>query len=179
MVQVFTWTRGMALAGFMVVVTVLGSGGVAVAGGAGCHSQAISDGSGVAVTVAGFCFEPTVLRVDVGQTVTWTNEDSVPHMVTGANRAWGSTDQFARGGAVTERFEQAGVYPYWCPLHPSMLGTVVVGEDSGEATALDVGAGDGSSEAGWGAAGVAGGVVLMSVGMVAWRRRPSLMSRFG
>ena len=178
MVQTLTWTRGMALAGFLVVVTALG-GGVAAAGGAGCHSQAISDGSGVAVTVAGFCFEPTVLRVEVGQTVTWTNEDSVPHMVTGANHSWGSTDQFARGGAVTERFDQAGVYPYWCPLHPSMLGTVVVGENGGEATALNVGANDGSSEAGWGAAGVASGIALMSVGMVAWRRRPSLLSRSG
>jgi len=175
-----TWFRNVTdravLIAAMILVVILGNSEIASAGGAGCHSQAITNERGAAVTVAGFCFEPTVLRVQPGETVTWTNEDSVPHTVTGANNVWGSFDQFGRGETLTERFDESGVYPYWCALHPSMLGTVVVGDGS-EASSIAMD--HDSSELSWGALGAAAGVMLTSAGMIAWRRRPSLVSRFG
>jgi len=168
--------RVAGLAAMLLIASIVGGRGVATAGGAGCHSQVISDERGTTVTVVGFCFEPTVLRVEVGEPVTWTNEDLASHTVSGVNGVWGSYDQFGQGASVTERFDLAGVYPYWCALHPSMLGTVVV-EDSAGATAAAPGS-DGSG-IGTGAMGAIAGVTLTSVGMVAWRRRPSLMSRSG
>jgi plastocyanin len=34
------------------------------------------------VAIKGFKFQPEKLEVEVGDTVTWTNEDIVPHIVT-------------------------------------------------------------------------------------------------
>ena len=89
---------------------------------------------------------------------------------------WGSYDQFGQGTSVTERFDLPGIYPYWCALHPSMLGAVVVEDGEGETTAAS--GGDGQA-IGTGALGAIAGVMLTTVGIVAWKRRPSLMSRFG
>jgi plastocyanin len=164
------------LTALLLIASIIGSRGVAMAGGGGCYSQVISDERGTTVTMTGSCFEPTVLRVEAGESVTWTNEDSAPHTVSGVNGVWGSYDQFEQGASVTEQFDEPGVYPYWCALHPSMLGTVVV-EDGGGATVAATG-GDGSG-VGPGALGAVAGVMLTSIGMVAWRRRPSLMSRSG
>lgn len=174
-----SWPRNLArVTVFLLLGTVglLGGTSAASAGGGGCHSTAITDERGVSVTIAGFCFEPTVLRIHVGETVTWTNQDAAPHMVSGVNYTWGTLDQFGRGASVTARFDEPGIYPYLCPLHVSMVGTVVVEDGAGANIA---GAGDDSTAAGWGAAGAVAGMALMSVGMIAWRRRPSLPSHSG
>lgn len=168
--------RVAGLTALLLIASIVGGREIARAGGGGCHSQVISDERGTTVTVVGFCFEPTVLRVEVGESVTWTNEDDAAHTVSGVNSVWGSYDQFGQGASVTERFDEAGVYPYWCALHPSMLGTVVV-EDGVGTTVATIG-GD-SSGIGPGALGAIAGAMLTSVGMVAWKRRPSLMSRSG
>ncbi len=107
------------------------------AGGGHCRTQAITDGSDVRVEVTGFCYEPTVLRVDAGQTVEWTNRDEAPHTVTGVNNAWGDFTQFGEDESISFSFPTEGVFPYFCALHPGMLGTVVVG-DSGEVPGLEV-----------------------------------------
>ena len=73
------------------------------------------------------CFDPTIVEVSPGTTVTWTNDDPYPHMVTGANQRWGSTDLIAAGGSISETFDEPGVYPYTCMLHAGMTGAVVVG----------------------------------------------------
>jgi plastocyanin len=38
------------------------------------------------------CFEATVLRVQPGSEVSWTNRDAVEHTVTGVGGTWGSLD---------------------------------------------------------------------------------------
>lgn len=167
-----SWRSALVIA----LAIVLGSAGQASAGGAGCHSTAISDKRGVSVTVEGFCFEPTVLRVPAGETVTWTNEDDSPHLVSGVNGTWRIDEQFGLRESVSAQLDEPGVYPYWCPLHPGMLGTVVVEDRSGSGV---LAASAGGSPAGWGALGAAVAVALMSVGMVVWRRRENLMSRSG
>jgi plastocyanin len=99
--------------------------GSAWAGG-GCHSTAITESTGTAVNLEGFCFQPSVLRVAPGQSVTWTNHDQADHMVYG--QGWGSDLRIGKSYTVT--FERAGTYAYACPLHPSMTGAVVVGDGS-------------------------------------------------
>jgi plastocyanin len=96
-------------------------------GGGGC-GEPVTAASGTEVSIRMFCFEPTVLTVPEGGPVTFTNEDTFPHNVLGANATWGS---FARLGADAERtytFDQPGVYPYVCSWHPGMVGAVVVGD---------------------------------------------------
>ena len=106
---------------------VLAGGAPAQAGG-GCHSEKITDERGVEVSLEKRCFEPTVVRVDAGQTVTFTNKDPDAHAVTGVANSWGTYDELGQGDTVSYQFDEPGVFPYFCVLHPSMVGAVVVGD---------------------------------------------------
>ncbi len=106
---------------------------VAHAGG-GCHKDTMSDAATTEATLKGNCFEPTVIRIDRGASITWTNLDEVPHTVTGADNTWGSYDELALNDQATYRFDDSGVFPYFCFLHPSMIGAVVVGDGTPSGT---------------------------------------------
>jgi plastocyanin len=105
--------------------------------GAGCHAQEVSDGRGTVVEISEGCFLPTVLRVEPGATVTFWNHDAIPHSVTGASVSFGSFDELSKDERMAFRFDGNGVYPYFCVLHPSMVGAVVVGDGSGPGAAAD------------------------------------------
>ena len=78
------------------------------------------------VTIAGMQFSPATLRVEPGEKVTWTNNASMPHTVTGTNVDGLTSGRMGNGSVFTHRFEEPGTYEYYCALHPSMTGTVVV-----------------------------------------------------
>lgn len=60
----------------------------------------------------------------VGDTVTWTNADSLPHTVTADD---GSFDgDVAAGGTFSQAFATAGTFAYHCEIHPSMTGTITI-----------------------------------------------------
>lgn len=100
---------------------------VAQAGG-GCHATELTDARTAAIEMSGACFAPAVARIDVGETVTWTNHDPADHVVTGAAGRFGDGRMLRLGDTTAVRFEQAGIFPYYCPLHPSMVGAIVVGD---------------------------------------------------
>jgi len=105
--------------------------GTANAGG-GCHLRGTSDAESTTVAMRQNCFVSTVTRVDEGATVTWVNEDDVAHNVTGAGYMWGGDNEVFRDGAIEHTFDENGVYPYACLLHPGMVGAIVVGDGSGD-----------------------------------------------
>jgi len=105
------------------------SGSPAEAGG-GCHNDVFSDEANTQVELSKNCFEPTVVRVAQGDTVTWTNSDPDPHTVTGAADTWGSGDKINAGASASYQFDESGVFPYFCYFHPSMVGAIVVGDGS-------------------------------------------------
>jgi plastocyanin len=72
-----------------------------------------------------FAFTPQRITVAPGQTVTWTNTDSVAHTVTEDKSAWDSRS-IAVGAMFQHTFDQAGTFTYHCAIHPFMTGTVVV-----------------------------------------------------
>jgi amicyanin len=77
-----------------------------------------------AVKIGNFTFGPQEVRVKAGTTVTWTNEDDIPHTVV-------SPDNFRSkvldtDGTYTFTFTTPGTYKYFCSLHPHMTGTIVV-----------------------------------------------------
>jgi plastocyanin len=114
--------------GAMLMVGVGLTPGVARASGGGGCGRAVTDDDGTRIGISEFCFDPTIFRVQPGDTVTWINKDSVPHSVLGANGSWGGFDSIRRdGGEVSYRFVDAGVYPYVCTFHVGMVGAVVVG----------------------------------------------------
>jgi plastocyanin len=111
----------------------------AAAGGGGCHAP-LTEASGDAVEIKDACFTPTNLYVEPGDKVTWVNKDDFGHVVAGGGGRWGQFEEMGKGDRVAFRFDQPGVYPYTCYLHPGMNGTVIVGKvttPSGKVSSLD------------------------------------------
>jgi len=130
-------------------IVVLAVGTVALARGApaeaggGCHSNVFTDEAKTTVDLSKSCFSPMVVRVQTGDQITWTNTDPTAHTVTGVADSWGTDQQIAEGQSVSYKFDKTGVFPYFCYLHPSMVGAVVVGD--GRAASSGDSAGDGVS----------------------------------
>jgi plastocyanin len=77
-------------------------------------------------------YNPNPIEVRVGDMMTWINDDSSPHTVTSSNDSTFDSDIMRRGEAFSFTFDNVGEYPYFCTLHPSMVGTVVVTTSQGE-----------------------------------------------
>jgi plastocyanin len=78
----------------------------------------------VKVTIDNFTFTPPELKLKVGDTVTWTNHDDIPHTVVSAGEFRSKTMDTDNTFAFT--FAAAGDYKYFCSLHPHMTGTIKV-----------------------------------------------------
>jgi plastocyanin len=81
---------------------------------------------GAAVTIKSFAFNPNPIKVPVGGSVTWTNEDNVPHTATGLERAALQSGAIPFGDSFTQEFDSAGSFDYFCEFHPNMKATIVV-----------------------------------------------------
>jgi len=77
------------------------------------------------VAIRGMTFEPHTLRVAQGDTVTWVNQDIVPHTVTGAGDRWDS-GEVAPAGRFTWVVGTDGTVGYECRYHPMMTAELVV-----------------------------------------------------
>jgi plastocyanin len=84
----------------------------------GAHADEIK------VTIDNFTFNPAEVKVKVGDTVTWTNHDDIPHAVVSAGKYRSKT--LDTDGTFSFTFTSAGDYKYFCSLHPHMTGTVKV-----------------------------------------------------
>ena len=124
-----------AFAAFVFLLIALSLGAPAAMAGGGCHGGEFNDARGVKVDLVSACFSPTVIRIQPGQRVTWTNQDSMVHTVTGAAYRWGSTNELGTHQTISFRFANSGVFPYFCIIHPGMVGAVVVGDGTSSATA--------------------------------------------
>lgn len=76
-------------------------------------------------------YDPTPAKVKTSTTITWTNDDTLPHTVTSGNADTGSSGEFDSGivmggGSFTHTFDKAGSFDYYCALHPYMIGQVIV-----------------------------------------------------
>ena len=97
---------------------------VATGGSTGASTSG-SATAGPKVDISNFSFNPGTLTVKVGDTVTWTNNDSATHTVTANDNSFKSAD-LAPGASFSNTFSTAGTYPYRCTIHPNMTGTIVV-----------------------------------------------------
>lgn len=71
------------------------------------------------VTIRAFQYEPATLKVAVGDTVVWLNEDVVPHTATAADAGWDSGSIGSRGSARVV-IRRKGAQSYLCAFHPNM-----------------------------------------------------------
>jgi len=81
--------------------------------------------SKTAVSINNFAFNPQVLTVTVGTTVTWTNMQDIPHTTTSDTKVWDSGN-LAPGASFSYQFTKEGTFTYHCSIHPNMTGTIVV-----------------------------------------------------
>ena len=86
--------------------------------GAGAQAQELQ------VTIDNFTFAPAELKVKVGDTVTWTNHDDIPHTVVSAGKFRSKAMDTDNSFSFT--FTSAGDYRYFCSLHPHMTGMIKV-----------------------------------------------------
>ena len=95
-------------------------------GGGGDDGGGGGGGGGAEVSEEGIAFNPAEVTVGVGDTVTWTNNDSVGHDVTADSFSSGDPGGMAPGDTFEHTFEEAGTFDYVCTVHPGMEGSVVV-----------------------------------------------------
>ena len=79
------------------------------------------------VVIDNFTFEPQVLTVSAGATVTWINRDDVPHTATAKEKP----REFDSKALDTDEkyshtFKAKGTYAYFCAVHPHMTGKIIV-----------------------------------------------------
>ena len=78
------------------------------------------------VLIDNFSFSPKTFTVPVGTTVTWTNHDSVSHVVTSADNQFKKSVPLKAGQSFSYTFAAAGTYSYLCSIHPRMTGKIIV-----------------------------------------------------
>jgi plastocyanin len=77
----------------------------------------------------GSFFIPSFLNVSEGVKVTWTNKDYIPHTATAADGSF-DTKPVLTGKSVSEVMKTPGVYAYYCKIHPWMIATIQVTQNS-------------------------------------------------
>ena len=92
--------------------------GLALALASAAHAE------GIEVKIDNFTFAPRTLTVKAGTTVTWINEDDIPHTVVSTGHF--RSKPLDTGDKFTFTFAKAGTYLYHCTLHPHMTGKIVV-----------------------------------------------------
>ena len=109
-------------------------------------SEALADGEAAARAAAGdaarggesapahkgdigidnFAFTPRTLSVAVGSAVSWVNHDDVPHRIQSANGKFAPSKVLDTRETYSLTLSKPGEYAYFCSLHPTMTGKIVV-----------------------------------------------------
>ncbi|MBL7015278.1 MAG: hypothetical protein ISR81_07510 [Nitrosopumilus sp.] len=81
------------------------------------------------------CYIPPSITIQPSQVVLWENKDSSAHTVTSGTPDIGTSGSFdsgiiAGGEKFSFKFEENGFFDYYCTLHPWMMGTIIVGENT-------------------------------------------------
>src|SRR5215212_10173745 len=93
------------------------------------ESTAAAPNDTTTVEIRNNAFNPAELHVAPGSTVTFVNNDNVPHTATSDTKLFDL--EIPPGVSYPVVLEGEGTVPYHCELHPDMKGTIVVGDGSG------------------------------------------------
>jgi plastocyanin len=85
-----------------------------------------ADASNVSqVLIKDFMFSPMEVRIKVGTSLTWVNQDDEPHTVVGDAGLFRS-GALDTAMAFTFRFDKPGTYQVFCSIHPQMKARIIV-----------------------------------------------------
>jgi plastocyanin len=108
-------------------------GGGGGGNGGGDNSSSSGGGSGgTEVSLENIQFNPKDLTVKAGETITFTNNESIPHDVhkssgPGGDFASGPSGGMQQGDTFELKLDEPGKYEYVCDVHaPNMAGTITV-----------------------------------------------------
>ena len=90
------------------------------------HKTSSAATAGTKVDIAQMSFEPAVIRIKKGETVTWNNRARMPHTVTAKGGDGPKSGTLRMGQSFSHTFDDAGTFEYYCAIHPSMSAKVIV-----------------------------------------------------
>jgi plastocyanin len=105
-----------------------GGGGTATTAPGGGGSAPCTDSTGtttVSATVANNTWSQPV-TAKVGDVITWSNSDSVPHKVALDDGSCQMSANISGGASKSLVFNKAGTFAFHCAVHPSMKGTITI-----------------------------------------------------
>lgn len=79
-----------------------------------------------AVKIDNFSFGPATLTIPAGTTITWTNMDDVPHVVSSDDNKTFKSKALDTDDHFSYTFTKPGTYNYYCAIHPKMTAKIVV-----------------------------------------------------
>jgi plastocyanin len=82
--------------------------------------------AGAAIKIDNFSFGPATITIPAGSTVTWTNNDDVPHVVTSDDNKMFKSKALDTDDHFSFTFTKPGTYNYYCAIHPKMTAKIVV-----------------------------------------------------
>ena len=82
--------------------------------------------SSATVKIDNFSFGPATITIPAGTTVTWTNNDDVPHVVTSDDNKMFKSKALDTDDHFSFTFTKPGTYNYYCAIHPKMTAKIVV-----------------------------------------------------
>jgi plastocyanin len=80
----------------------------------------------IEVKIDNFSFGPMTLTVAPGTTVTWANNDDVPHTVVSDDKTTFKSKALDTDEKFSFTFRDPGTYEYFCSVHPKMTGKIIV-----------------------------------------------------
>jgi plastocyanin len=110
------------------MTVIVAAGFLSMAGMRGSQAVAAQDKTpnAIELKIDNFSFGPMTLTVAAGTTVTWTNNDDVPHTVVSDDKTTFRSRALDTGEKFSYTFTKPGTYPYFCSVHPKMMAEVVV-----------------------------------------------------
>ena len=78
------------------------------------------------IGIDNFAFEPKALTMKTGTTVTWVNRDDVPHLIISSTGKFPNSKVLDTNQQHSALFGTPGEYPYFCSIHPTMVGKIIV-----------------------------------------------------
>ena len=80
----------------------------------------------ITITIDNFTFNPATMVIPVGTTVTWINQDDVPHTAVADDHKTFRSKPLDTDDRYSFTFATPGVYPYFCSIHPHMTAKIIV-----------------------------------------------------